>query len=66
MELLKQFYEEEDGMGVIEIVMIIAALMCVALIFRNTIIDFVQDLLQRVLNQGNSSTGGNVSGASHF
>ncbi len=66
MELLKQFYEEEDGMGVIEIVMIIAALMCVALIFRNTIIDFVQDLLQRVLNQGNSSTGGNVSGASQF
>ena len=66
MELLKQFYEEEDGMGVIEIVMIIAALMCVALIFKDTLIAFVKDLLQRVLNQGNSSTGGNVSGASQF
>lgn len=66
MELLKQFYEEEDGMGVIEIVMIIAALMCVALIFKDTLIAFVKDLLQRVLNQGNSSTGGNVSGGSQF
>ena len=33
MELLKKFYEEEERMRTVEIVMIIAALMCVALLF---------------------------------
>ena len=34
MEMLKRFYSEEEGMGTVEIVMIIAALMCIALLFR--------------------------------
>ena len=48
MELLKQFYEEEEGMGVIEIVMIIAALMCVALLFRERIFQFAGDIMDKV------------------
>ena len=34
MNLLRKFYEEEEGIATIEIVMIIAALMCIALLFR--------------------------------
>lgn len=48
MDMLKRFYEEEDGMGVIEIVMIIGALMCIALMFRETITEFVKKLMEDV------------------
>ncbi len=48
MKLLKSFYEEEDGMGVIEIVMIIAALMVIALLFREQIFDFAKGIMDKV------------------
>ena len=48
MEVLRKFYEEEDGRGTIEIVMIIAALMCIALLFRQTIVDFAKKLMEKV------------------
>ena len=40
MKLWRQFWQEEDGMGVVEIVMIIAALMCLALLFKEKIVKF--------------------------
>lgn len=49
MELLKRFWKEEEGMGTIELVMIIAALMCVALLFREQITSFVDKILKRVM-----------------
>lgn len=48
MELLKRFYEEEDGMGTVELVMIIAALMCIALLFRKQIVAFAQQIMEKV------------------
>lgn len=50
MELLKKFYEEEDGMGVVEIVMIIAALMCIALLFREQITQFADNIMKTVFD----------------
>lgn len=50
MELLKKFWEEEDGMGTVEIVMIIAVLMCIALLFRSQIIKFVQDIIGKTFD----------------
>ncbi len=52
MELLKQFYAEEEGMGVIEIVMIIAALMCVALLFREQIFKFASGIMETIFDTG--------------
>lgn len=52
MELLKRFYEEEDGMGTIEMVMIIAALMCIALLFRKQIMDFAKGIMETVFDKG--------------
>lgn len=50
MELMKQFWKEEDGMGTVEIVMIIAALMCIALLFRQQIFGFVQKIMDIVFD----------------
>lgn len=48
MDLLRKFWEEEDGMGTVEIVMIIAALMCIALLFKSQIIKFAQGIMDNV------------------
>lgn len=50
MDLMKQFWEEEDGMGTVEIVMIIAALMCIALLFRKQIMKFAGDIMDKVFD----------------
>ena len=44
-ELLKRFWTEEDGMGTVEVIIIIAVLMAVALIFKDGITKFVTNLM---------------------
>ncbi|MGE5615269.1 MAG: Flp1 family type IVb pilin [Bacillota bacterium] len=46
--LLKKFMSEEDGLGTVEIVIIIAVLVGIALIFRDAIIKFVTDIMKSV------------------
>jgi len=58
VNLIKNFLREEEGMGTVEIVIILAVLVSIALIFRNTIIKFVQDTLSSIL--GGSGDAGNV------
>ena len=41
LKLIKNFIHEEDGLGTVEIVIIIAVLVGVALIFRDSLIKFV-------------------------
>ena len=50
MDMLRRFYEEEDGMGTVELVMIIAALMCIALLFRDQITTFAQNIMTTVFD----------------
>mgnify|MGYP005852894259 CR=1 FL=1 len=45
---LKAFWYEEDGLGTVEIIIIIAVLVAVALVFRNQIITFVTDMMDKV------------------
>lgn len=49
MDMLKRFLKEEEGMGTVEIVMIIAALVAVALIFREAIVEFVTNMIGIIL-----------------
>ncbi len=56
MDLIKRFLKEEDGLGTVEIVIILAVLVSIALIFRNTIIKFVQKTLESIL-QGSGDAG---------
>lgn len=46
--LLKSFLKEEDGLGTVEIVVIIAVLVGIALIFRDAIINFVTGIMKNV------------------
>ena len=46
--MLKKFYEEEEGLGTVEMVMLIAALMCIALLFRETITKFAKNIMDIV------------------
>ena len=46
--MFKRFLREEDGMGTVEIVVIIAVLVGIALIFRDAIIKFVTDIMKNV------------------
>lgn len=43
--MLKKFWQEEEGMGVVEILLIIAVLIVIAILFRNAIIDWVKSML---------------------
>lgn len=45
LQLVKGFWKDEDGMGTIEIVVIIAVLMALALLFREGIGKFANDLM---------------------
>lgn len=49
--LWKRFMQEEDGMGVIEIVIIIAVLVAIALFFRREIIGFFQKIVAQAFPQ---------------
>jgi Flp pilus assembly pilin Flp len=47
-DLLKSFIKEEDGLGTVEIVVIIAILIGIALLFKNQIFAFVKNLLNEI------------------
>ena len=46
--MIRNFIREEDGLGTVEIVVIIAVLVGIALIFRDAIIKFVTGVMSRV------------------
>jgi Flp pilus assembly pilin Flp len=52
----KEFWKDESGLGTVEIVVILAVLVSIALIFRKSIIAFVKDKLGDVLNDGGNDT----------
>lgn len=46
-KLGKKFWKDEEGLGTLEILLIVAVLVGVALLFRTQIIAWVQQLLQK-------------------
>lgn len=48
VETFKGFIKEEDGLTTVEIVIIIAILVGVALIFRDAITKFVTDMMDKI------------------
>lgn len=47
----KSFWEEEDGLGTLEILLIIAVLLIIAIAFRKWIIQWVQGLFESANNE---------------
>lgn len=54
MNMLKQFWQEEEGMATVEIVVILAVLVSIALIFRGQIIEFVRTRLSTILQDSDT------------
>ncbi len=52
--ILQEFWQEEEGMGTVEIVLIIAVLVSIALIFRNQVIEFVRSNLESIFGDANT------------
>jgi Flp pilus assembly pilin Flp len=55
-KLVRCFLSEEDGLGTVEIVVIIAVLVGIALIFRDAIIKFVTDIMKSVFASDSITT----------
>ena len=50
MKMLKEFWTEEEGVAVVEILLILAVLIIIAILFRKTLIDWVNKMLGNVFD----------------
>lgn len=48
---IKNAVANEEGMGTIELVLLICVLIALALMFKDTIVDFVSDILDNISSQ---------------
>ena len=51
IEYLTSIFKEEEGLGTVELVLIIAVLVGLALMFKETIVGFVSDVLGDISGQ---------------
>lgn len=57
MKYIKEFIQEEDGVGVVEIILILVILVGMVLIFRDEIEKIVKKALKQVTGDSNSIIG---------
>lgn len=57
MNMLKKFWMEEDGITTVEILLILAVLIVIAILFRNTIINWVKNILATLFPDPSTTTG---------
>ena len=51
MKNFKQFLKEEDGMGTVEIILIIVVLIGLVLIFKDQITELVNELFETIMEE---------------
>ncbi len=51
---LKSFWQEEEGVGVVEIILILVVLIGLVIIFRDQLTSLVESILEKITNQSNS------------
>lgn len=49
----KRFWSNEQGLGTLEIILIIAVIIIIALLFKNWIVPLIQDLIDKADNEAN-------------
>ncbi len=52
-KIVRQFFEDEDGMGVVEIILIIIVLIGLVVIFKKQITSLVKSILSKMTTQAN-------------
>lgn len=50
LEILKNFIKDEEGISTVEIVVIIAILVGIALLFKNSIVSFVKKIITNFID----------------
>jgi Flp pilus assembly pilin Flp len=61
MNLIKRFISEEDGMGTVELVLIVAALVSIAILFKNEITGFVERSVGTIFTGADAAVGGEAA-----
>ena len=51
MKLWKELLEDEDGVGVVEIILILVVLIGLVLIFKSQLTTLVNDIFSRIISQ---------------
>lgn len=54
MNRIRRFIKEDDGMGTVEIILIIVVLIGLVIIFRNEITDIVENLFDQITQRTSS------------
>ena len=53
-KLAKNFIEEEDALGVVEIILILLVLIGLVIVFKEQLTDLVKNILSKVTKQSNT------------
>ena len=53
LKTIKEFMREEDGMGTVEIILIIVVLVGLVIIFKEKITEIVESIFKKITNQTN-------------
>ncbi len=51
LKTVRQFFTEEDGMGTVEVILIIVVLVGLVVIFKEKITDIVNSIFTKITNQ---------------
>lgn len=51
MELLRKFWNDDEGVGVVEIILILVVLIGLVLIFKSQLTSLVNDIFSRIISQ---------------
>mgnify|MGYP004543453603 CR=1 FL=1 len=54
LNIVKEFVQEEDAVGVVEIILILVVLIGLVIIFKEQITNLVQSILSKIAKQSNS------------
>lgn len=57
MDVIKEFIEEEDGVGVVEIILILVILIALVLIFKNEITSIVTNAFSSIKSDSSDILG---------
>ena len=52
--MFKSFFREEDGMGTVEVILIIVVLIGLVIIFKTQLNDLVTHIFEKITSQANS------------
>lgn len=53
-KLWKRFWEEEDALGTVELILIIVVLVGLVMIFKKQLVSLVNNILSKITSQSNS------------